>query len=179
MSKSVIEYTARRVTYDTPLPIAEVIARLDKEVNKAAGGPEVFRLLSTAQTRAELEDGVHALTAGRDFVYFLGATYHKWLNAYSGTTDTPQTYGYMFGNPLVAQTMLRHDLTVALHVPPKIVIVEKADGSGTRVVYDDPASVIAIPSASGGSVNPQLAEAAEVLSRKFEALVQTITKVDQ
>lgn len=69
MSKSVVEYTARRVTYDTPLPIAEVIARLDQEINKAGGGPEVLRLLSTAQTRAELEDGVSALTAGRDFVY--------------------------------------------------------------------------------------------------------------
>ena len=69
MSKSVVEYTARRITYDTPLPIAEVIARLDKEVNKAGGGPEVFRLLSTVQTRAELEDGMNTLLAGRDFVY--------------------------------------------------------------------------------------------------------------
>ena len=110
--------------------------------------------------------------------YFLGPAYHKWLNAYNGTTDTPQTYGYVFGNPLVAQTMLRHDLTVALHVPPKIVVVEKADGSGTRVAYDDPASVIAVPSASGESVKPELAEAAGVLSRKFEALIQKITKAD-
>ena len=110
--------------------------------------------------------------------YFLGMTYHRWLNAYKGATDTPQTYGYLFGNPLVAQTMLRHDLTAALHVPPKIVIVEKADGSGTRVVYDDPASIIAVPSVSGESVNPELVEAAEMLSRKFEALIETITKAD-
>ena len=110
--------------------------------------------------------------------YFLGPTYHKWLNAYNGRTDTPQTYGYIFGNPLVAQTMLRHDLTVALHVPPKIVVIEKADGSGTRIAYDDPASVIAVPSASGENVNPELAEAAGVLSRKFEALMERITKAD-
>ncbi|KAI1792668.1 hypothetical protein LXA43DRAFT_309718 [Ganoderma leucocontextum] len=178
MSKSVVEFTSRRVTYETRLPIAEVIARLDKEVNKAGGGPEVFRLLSTAQTRAELEDGMNTLTAGRDFVYFLGASYHKWLNAYNGTTDTPQTYGYVFGNPLVAQTMLRYELTAALHVPPKVVIVEKADGSGTKVTYDDPASVIAVPTASGGSVDRELVKAAEVLSRKFEALIQKITKAD-
>lgn len=110
--------------------------------------------------------------------YFLGATYHHWLNAYNGTTDTPQTYSYTLGNPLVAQTILRHDLTAALHIPPKIIIVKKADGSGTWVAYDDPASVIAVPTVSGESVNPELAEAAEVLSRKFEALIQTITKVD-
>ena len=69
MSKSVVEFAGRRITYDTPLPIAEVIARLDKEVNKAGGGPEVFRLLSTVQTRTELEDGMNTLLAGRDFVY--------------------------------------------------------------------------------------------------------------
>ena len=119
---------------------------------------------------------METLTGRIGYRYFLGATYHKWLNAYKDTTDTPQTYGYLFGNPLVAQTMLRHDLTVALHVPPKIIIVEKADGSGTRVVYDDPASIIAVPSASGENVNPELAEAAEVLSQKFEALIQMITK---
>ncbi|KAI1787135.1 hypothetical protein LXA43DRAFT_896724 [Ganoderma leucocontextum] len=184
----------RRITYDTPLPFAEVIACLDQEINKAGGGPEVFHLLSTVQTRAELEDGINTLTAGRQFVYvralsmlahvtltcraLLGTAYHKWLNAYNGTTDTPQTYGYVLGNPLIAQTMLRHDLTVVIHVPPKIVIVEKADGSGTRVTYDNPASVIAVPTASGERVDPELAEAAVVLSGKFEALIQRITKAD-
>ena len=29
----------------------------------------MFRLLSTVQTRAELEDGMNTLLAGRDFVY--------------------------------------------------------------------------------------------------------------
>ena len=96
--------------------------------------------------------------------YFLGAMYHKWLDVYTGTTDTPQTYSYLFGNPLVAQTMLRHDLAVALHISGKIVIVEKADGTWTRVAYDGPASIIAIPRANGESVNPELANASEVLS---------------
>ena len=69
MSKSVVEFTGRRITYDTPLPIVEVIARLDKAVNKAGGGPEVFRLLSTVKTRAELESGMNAIVGDSDFVW--------------------------------------------------------------------------------------------------------------
>ena len=67
-SKSVVDYTARRVTYETSLPLTEVIARLDNEINKQGGGPEVFRIMRTSTTKAELEEGFNALTKGRDFV---------------------------------------------------------------------------------------------------------------
>ena len=68
--KTTIEFTSRRITYETPLPIAEVIARLDKEISKPSSGPPpVFRVMREAQTRAELEEGITALTGGRDFVY--------------------------------------------------------------------------------------------------------------
>ena len=69
MSKSIIEFTGRRIIYDTTLPIAEVSARLDKELNKAGAGPAVLRLLSTVKTRTELEDGMNTLSQGRDFAY--------------------------------------------------------------------------------------------------------------
>ena len=114
----------------------------------------------------------------QSYRFFAGLTFQNWLNAYNGNTNTPQTYAYIFGNPLVAQTMLKYDLTVALHVPPKIAIIEKADGSGTRVTYDDPASIIAVPEAPGENVNHELTRAAEALSRKLETLIQTITKAD-
>ena len=45
MSKSIVEFTTRRITYDTSLPVAEVIARLEKQINKAGAGSEVLRLL--------------------------------------------------------------------------------------------------------------------------------------
>ena len=69
MSKTVVEYTARRITYETSLPIDEVIARLERKINKQGGGPEVFRVLRTSKSRAELESAFESLTAGGDFVY--------------------------------------------------------------------------------------------------------------
>ena len=71
MSRSVVEYSGRRVTYETSVAIDEVIARLDKETNKQGGGPEVFRILRTSKTKAELETSFNALTNGRDFVCVL------------------------------------------------------------------------------------------------------------
>ncbi|RPD61822.1 hypothetical protein L226DRAFT_506642 [Lentinus tigrinus ALCF2SS1-7] len=179
MSKTVVQYTARRVTHETSLPIGEVLARLDKEINKPGGGPPLFRLLREAKDRTELEEGLNALTQGRDFVYFADSAYHRWLNTYFGTTGTPQTYVYVLGNPLIAQTMLQHDLSGALHIPPRILVTEEADAPGTRIVYDDPASTIPVPRSAGESVYAELQGAAETLSEKLEELVQTIIRQDQ
>ena len=68
MSKSTVEYKSRRITYETALPIAEVLARLGAEVNKEGGGPEGYRTLGTVKTRAALEGSTRTLTQGRDFV---------------------------------------------------------------------------------------------------------------
>ena len=103
-------------------------------------------------------------------------SYHNWLNAYVGSNTTPKTYVYAIGNPLIAQGMLQHDLVGALHVPPRILISELPDGKGTKVVYDDPAAMILVPSIPGGSVNAEMKSVAEGLSQKLDALMQTITK---
>ena len=110
--------------------------------------------------------------------YFADTAYHRWMNTYFGTTNTPQTYVYVLGNPLIAQTMLQHDLSGALHIPPRILISEKVDGSGTRVIYDDPGSSIPVPASQGQTVDVELKAAAAKLSEKLGELVQTITRLD-
>ncbi len=80
----------------------------------------------------------------------------------------------MFGNPLIAQSMLKHDLTGALHVPLSVLITEKADGTGTKIVYDDPTSTVPVPASQGGPVNADLQAATEQLSQKLEKLLQTV-----
>ncbi|CDO70052.1 hypothetical protein BN946_scf184601.g5 [Trametes cinnabarina] len=179
-AKIVVEYTARRVTFHTSLPFTEVAARLEKEINKPAGGPAVFRALGVSKTKEELESNINALTDGRDFVYVSAANYFlemphdRWLNTYSGSSSTPRTVVYTFGNPLIAQTMLRHDLSAGLHIPPKLMLLEDATGNGTKILYDDPASVIAVPDSPGAMVSKELQTAAESLSAKMEYLVKAI-----
>lgn len=100
--------------------------------------------------------------------------HHRWLKTYTGASAVPSTVVYTFGNPLIAQTILQRDLAAGLHIPPKLLLLEKVDGSGTRIIYDDPTSQILVPSEVAD--DDQLKEAAEGLSVKVQALVHTILK---
>ena len=83
--------------------------------------------------------------------YFGELAHHRWMKTYTGVPSTPQTIVYTFGNPLIAQSMLRYDLVGTLHIPPKLVLIE-TPGGGTKVIYDDPATTIPVPVVSGGYV---------------------------
>lgn len=67
--------------------------------------------------------------------------------------------------------MLKHALTSTLNIPPQILVLEKEDKSGTKVVYDLPSSRIAIDG------NMELRRAAEVLDAKLEALVVKVLTI--
>lgn len=103
--------------------------------------------------------------------YFLDIRHHVWLNVYHATI-TPQTAIYTIGNPLIAQSILKHDLDAGLHIPPRLLVQEKPEGKGTRVMYQLPSSIMVLP----GSENTGLKELAEGLDRKFEALMRKITE---
>ena len=82
MSKTVVEYAARRVAYHTDLPFEEVTARLEQALNKPNAGPAVFRLIDHAETKDELDGGLRAIVDGHEFMYvpraeFTGTSLHN------------------------------------------------------------------------------------------------------
>lgn len=97
------------------------------------------------------------------------------MNIYNNTNDTPATAIYTIGNPLIAQGILRYDLRAGLHIPPRLLVLEKEDRTGTRVMYQLPSSIMVLPD----NKNPELKEVAEGLDRKFEALARRITGMDE
>ena len=70
-----------------------------------------------------------------------------------------KTKRILLGNPLIAVTMLKHDLTAGLAVPVELLLLEKKEG-GVDLIYQLPSALLA------GLV-------AE-LDRKFERLVEDI-----
>jgi hypothetical protein len=76
---------------------------------------------------------------------------------------------WIFGNPLIAITMLRHDLSAGLFVPVELLLMEQADGRGSVIVYVRPSSLISVGEDAG------LRAAAEALDLKVEALVTHAT----
>jgi uncharacterized protein (DUF302 family) len=73
----------------------------------------------------------------------------------------------VLGNPLIAITMLRHDVTAGLFAPVEMLLVDEGDGSS--LTYIKPSSLMVY------EPNPQLLSAAEELDAKLAALAAKVT----
>ncbi|KAH9899212.1 hypothetical protein C8Q73DRAFT_815523 [Cubamyces lactineus] len=195
MSKTTVEYVAKRITFHTDLPFIEVTARLERALNKPNAGPAVFRLIDHAETKDELDTGLRAIVDGHEFIYFTELVHHRWLRLYAGSEESPnpgpspnfsipRAVVYTFGNPPIGQTILRRDVAAGLHVPPRMMVLEDlsrdapgpADGrgAGTRIIYEDPAAMFPVPGAPGGEVDGEERRIAELLSGKLERFVRAL-----
>ena len=105
---------------------------------------------------------------------FTTRAHHLLTNILEGRKDALVTHLYTLGNPLLAQTMMQRDRRAALHVPPRLLVLEKDDRMGTEVTYILPSSLIAV--SPSGVVDEELQKAAEVVDEKFERLVQWATR---
>lgn len=75
---------------------------------------------------------------------------------------------YTIGNPLVAQGILLYDVRAGYNIPPRLMILEKADGIGTNVIYHLPSSVMVLTD------DPRLKAAAEDLDAKLEKMITEV-----
>jgi len=100
-------------------------------------------------------------------VLFFEIDHGSWINKFG---IERKALRWILGNPLIAITMIRHDIQAGLFVPVELYLVAVDDGSGTIVSYVVPSSLIAIGD------NRELREAAEALDHKLEALVLKVTQ---
>lgn len=75
----------------------------------------------------------------------------------------------VLGNPLIAMTMLRHDLESGLFLPVELLLVENDDRMSTKVIYDLPSALVTAVNENGA-----LMDAAKVLDDKLATLVNDI-----
>jgi hypothetical protein len=74
----------------------------------------------------------------------------------------------VIGNPLIAITMLRHDVTAGLFAPVELLLSEEPDGR-SALTYVVPSSLMVV------EPNPPLCEAATALDAKLAALAEAVT----
>jgi len=170
MTKTVTSHNLQIVTFSTTLPFAEVTSHLDKQIGKGSA-LMLPGFKGGATSKEQLEAHVNSTVGPSGFRYFNEFNHGAWLQLFN--SSTPRVIVYVLGNPLIAQTMLQHDLRGAYNIPPRVLVLEKADGTGTDVVYHLPSSVIAL------SDNEKLRAAAEALDSKLEALVESITAIEK
>ena len=79
-----------------------------------------------AVTRAEEYEALCTSFLGSSgFMHVLTFDQGKWLSLYGAPARAKQ---YTYGNPLLAATMVKHDIGVCLQVPFRILIYEAAGG---------------------------------------------------
>jgi uncharacterized protein (DUF302 family) len=74
----------------------------------------------------------------------------------------------IIGNPTIAITMLRHDLTAGLFAPVELILVEEHDGH-CSLTYLRPSSLMVVEK------NDALLDAAKQLDSKLQALATKVT----
>jgi uncharacterized protein (DUF302 family) len=73
----------------------------------------------------------------------------------------------VLGNPLLAITMLRHDVTAGLFAPVELLLTD--EGKGSSLTYVKPSSLMVVEN------NPELLSAAQGLDAKLAALAAKVT----
>lgn len=76
---------------------------------------------------------------------------------------------WIVGNPLIAITIIRHDITAGLFAPVELLVTENKDRKGATVTYVRPSTLMVIDD------NPPLLAAVEALDAKLAALVDRAT----
>jgi uncharacterized protein (DUF302 family) len=130
---------------DKPLPINEIAARFE----------------SWDSYRKEIES--HIGPSG--FSLFATIDHGAWIKKVG---IRRKVLRFIIGNPTIAITMLRHDLTAGLFAPVELILVEEADDR-CSLTYVRPSSLMVVKK------NDPLLDAAKQLDSKLQALATKIT----
>jgi uncharacterized protein (DUF302 family) len=156
-----------RIKVDILASFDEVLSRLRRLMGDARV-PEFVALTKEAVTEAEFAQRVEKRFVGESgFMLFHEIDHGGWLPRFG---INRRSVRWILGNPLMAITMIRHDITAGLFAPVEILVTEKEGGAGTNVTYMLPSSLMVIED------NPPLRKAAKALDEKLDALIAKATE---
>ncbi len=165
-SFSIQPFEAKRVRVESSRSFEEVLQNLQTLVG-TTGSEDVLQRAPKG-SREHYEEAVRSHLGKSDFMLFLGVDHGEWLSLFGIQRKAVR---WIFGNPLIALTMLRQDITAGLFAPVELLLFENESGKGSTVIYDLPSSLMVI------EPHPALRAAAEGLDHKMQALVSRATGV--
>jgi uncharacterized protein (DUF302 family) len=158
------QITVDHVTIATKRSFDEVVSTFESLVGNAEQNGLSW-IADNATDKADFEKRVTATLGSSGLTRFITFDHGQWA-AFEGHPHKMRMY--VIGNPLIAITMIRHDIGAGLDVPVRIAIYETA-GSETRFVYNKPSTLMSCLK------NPALHEAALKLDAKLLALAESST----
>jgi uncharacterized protein (DUF302 family) len=153
-----IDFTGKRVRHYSTMSFDDVLARLRARV----GVTTIDTVVAKTGTREDFEANVRPHIGESGFMLFSEIDHGRWIAKYG---IQRRLLRWIFGNPLIAITMLQHDYTAGLFAPIELLLAESDDGKTCNITYVVPSSLIAIGD------NPPLLAAAQALDAKAEALI--------
>jgi hypothetical protein len=153
------------LTYSTTRSFDAVVAAFETAVGtlEDVGWASIA---AAATDLADFERRVNAKLGPSSFTRFLTLEHGHWLSFFG---QPRKACHYVIGNPLIAITMLRHDIRVGLNVPVRVYIYRDEASGTTRLEYDQPSTLMS------GLDNGDVTAAAEKLDAKLAALAEQVT----
>ncbi|KAK5060118.1 hypothetical protein LTR84_010002 [Exophiala bonariae] len=177
--------TTPRTTYRSSVPFETAESRLRSTIQREKNAAPVTEIATAKapvfETRESFTKFIQSRIGEHGFMHFHEFNHGTWLQAYypeisgvtgpDGNTKHLRSIRFILGNPLIAQTMLRHDLNTGLSVPIELLLSEEVDGSA-KIVQFRPSGLIA-----GYEGAPEeLGKAARILDGKAEALINWVLR---
>jgi len=146
----------------------DVVAAFEKAVG-VADRDAFQKAVAAAGDERDFEKRMGAFEGSSGFMRFLDIDHGAWMSRIGLSARCKL---YILGNPLIARTMLKHDLGVGLNVPVRAMIYEDQKSGKARFAYDLPSSLMVRLG------NEQVKAAARALDEKMQALAKAVTGVD-
>ena len=133
-------FSGMRLTLRTKVPFEEVLARFRAQVGNA-NVPDILRLAAECPNEHTYAKEIEARYVGKSgFMLFAEINHGGWIARFG---IQRRVLRLIFGNPLIAITMIREDISAGLFVPVELLLVDAPDG-GTALTYIQPSTLIAI-----------------------------------
>ena len=159
-----IPFDGVRLRYDSAKDFAALVDALLADVGRQPVPIEAIadRHDDWASYEREVQDHV----GPHGFMLFASFDHGAWIK--KAGIDR-QVKRVIVGNPLIAITMLRHDVTAGLFAPVELLLTEE-DGGRSALTYVRPSTLMVV------EPNPPLLDAAVDLDTKLAALAASITE---
>jgi uncharacterized protein (DUF302 family) len=142
-----------------------VVAAFEAAVG-VAGQESFLAAVEASGSAGDFERRVRAFEGSSGLMRFLAIDHGAWMSRIGLAARAKL---YILGNPLIARTMLEHDIGAGLNVPVRAMIYEDPHTGKCRFSYDLPSSLMARLG------NEKLLTAARLLDEKLVALAVSVT----
>jgi uncharacterized protein (DUF302 family) len=149
--------------YDSDKSYDELLAALLADIGEK---PVLINDIATAGGGCqEYQERVESYFGPSGFMLFALLDHGAWITKAGIERKVMRV---ILGHPLIAITMLRHDVTAGLFAPVRMLLVDEGDGRSS-LIYVKPSSLMVV------EPNPELLNAAQELDAKLAALATKVT----